>query len=259
MDGSMRTRRGGFAMNAWLPLCMLSAVLFAPTAQAGLFEDEDARKAILDLRQRVDQGSEQSKVQGEQLRRSLLDLNNQLEALRAETARLRGQNEQLARDVAEVQRQLKDLKQGVDERVGKFEPQKVTVDGKEFVAEPEERRLYDEAMATLRKGDFAAAASAFAAFQKRYPKSGYADSVLFWLGNAQYGKRDYGAAMASFRALVAAAPDNPRAPEALLSLANCQLELKDGKGARKTLDDLVKAYPKSEAAQAGRERLATLK
>ncbi len=262
----MPMKRRGAATRGWLALCMLGAVLYALPARAALFADDDARKAILDLRQRVDQNSEQVKArsaeQGEQinqLRRSLLELNNQIEALRAETAKLRGQNEQLARDVAEVQRQQKDLQQGVDERVRKFEPQKVTVDGKEFVADPEERRLYDEAMATLRKGDFAAAASAFLAFQKRYPKSGYADSVLFWLGNAQYGKREYREAMASFRAFVGAAPENPRAPEALLSLANCQLELKDGKGARKTLDDLLKAYPKSEAAQAGRERLASLK
>ena len=161
--------------------------------------------------------------------------------------------------MAELQRQQKDLKQGVDERMGKFEPQKVTVDGKEFVAEPDERRLYDEAMATLRKGDFAAAASAFTAFQKRYPKSGYSESVVFWLGNAQYGKREYREAMASFRSLLATAPDSPRAPEAMLSLANCQVELKDAKSARKTLDDLIKAYPKSEAAQAARERLAAMK
>jgi len=30
-------------------------------------------------------------------------------------------------------------------------------------------------------------------------------------------------------------------------------------GARKTLDGLVKSHPKSEAAQAARERLATMK
>ena len=50
-----------------------------------------------------------------------------------------------------------------------------------------------------------------------------------------------------------------RSPEAMLAIANCQAELKDAKGARKTIDDLVKTYPKSEAAQAGRERLASLK
>ena len=89
--------------------------------------------------------------------------------------------------------------------------------------------------------------------------SGYGDSVLFWLGNAQYGVRQYKDAIASFRSLIAAAPDGPKAPEALLAIANCQAELKDSKGARATIGELVRTYPKSEAAQAGRERLATLK
>jgi TolA-binding protein len=63
----------------------------------------------------------------------------------------------------------------------------------------------------------------------------------------------------SFRAFVGAAPEHPRAPEALLAMANSQAEMKDTKAARKTIDDLLKAYPKSEAAQAGKERLASLK
>ena len=45
----------------------------------------------------------------------------------------------------------------------------------------------------------------------------------------------------------------------MLAIANCQIELKDTKAARRTLDDLIKTYPQSEAAQAGRERLASLK
>ena len=242
---------------------VLAALLAAGAAQAALFEDEDARKAILDLRQRVDQNVEQLKAkqteQAEQFRRSLLELNNQIEALKSEIARLRGANEQLARDLAEVQRKQKDLQQVADERLRKLEPQPVTVDGREFIAEPDERRQYDDALALLRKGDFAGSAAAFAAFQKRWPKSGYAESAQFWLGNAQYGKREYREAIATFRALAASAPESPRVPEALLATANCQVELKDVAGARKTLDSLVKAYPQSEAAQAARERLATMK
>jgi len=54
-------------------------------------------------------------------------------------------------------------------------------------------------------------------------------------------------------------PDSAKAPEAMLAIANCQAELKDTKAARKTIEDLVKAYPKSEAAQAGRERLVSMR
>jgi tol-pal system protein YbgF len=127
------------------------------------------------------------------------------------------------------------------------------------MADPDETRQYGDAIGLLRRSDFAGAASALASFQKRYPSSGYNESVLFWLGNAQYGKRDYREAINAFKGLLAASPDSPRAPEAMLSIANCQIELKDLKSARRTLDDLVKTYPQSEAAQAGRERLASLK
>ena len=248
----------------------LVAALIAPAAQAGMFDDDEARKAILDLRAKLEQSNEAQRArQAElnaqlleqigQLKRSLLDLNNQLELLRADNAKLRGQEENLARDVAELQRKQKDVQQGIDERVRKLEPQKVSVDGKEFLADAEEKRQYEDAMSLLRKGEFAPAASALQAFQKRFPASGYNDSVLFWLGNAQYGKREFKEAIASFRALVAASPDHPRAAEALLSVANCQIELKDNRGAKRTVDDLLKAYPKSEAAQAGKERVALLK
>lgn len=235
-------------------------------ARAGLFDDDEARKAILDLRSKIEDQRQQSAAadrqladQVQQLQRSLLDLNNQNEQLRADNARLRGQLEQTQRDVADLQRKQKDVSQAVDDRLRKFEPQKVTLDGKEFTADPEEKRAYDEAMASLRAGDFDRAGAALAGFVKRYPASGFVDSARYWLGNAQYGQRSYKDALATFRAFVAGAPQHPHAAEALLAAANCQIELKDGKGARKTLDDLQKAYPGTEAAQAARERLAALK
>ena len=244
-------------------------MLIAASAQAQLFPDNEARKAILELRATDENQSKRlSEMAGanrelldqvQQLRRSLLELNNQLEALRGDLARQRGGNEQLARDVAELQRQQKDIAQGVNDRIRKLEPQKVAVDGKEFLADADEKRLYDEAFAFIRSGDFAGAVAAFSAFSRRYPASGYLDSVRFWLGNAQYGKREYKEAIGSFRAFIIAAPDHVRVPEAMLAVANCQAEMKDSKGARATLADLLKRYPQSEAAQAGKERLAALK
>jgi tol-pal system protein YbgF len=246
---------------------LLACLAFgAAPARAALFEDDEARRAIIDLRQRLDEANKaqaaaaaRSAEQVDTLRRSLLDLNNQLETMRSELANLRGTNEELARAVAELQKRQQDAGQSVDDRLRKLEPAKVSVDGREFVADPEEKRAYDEAMSLLRMGDFGRATAALASFQKRYPSSGYADSVRFWLGNAQYGQRNYKDAVATFRAFISAAPTNPRAPEAMLALANSQAEMKDLRGARRTLEDLLKAYPQSEAAVAGRERLAALK
>lgn len=249
----------------WAAMSVLLC-LGASTAGAGLFDDDEARKAILDLRQRVDavrqeseQGASRAGEDSALLRRSLLELQNQIETLRSEVATLRGMNEQLSRDVADVQRRQKDTAQGVDDRLRQFEPVKVAVDGREFVAEPAEKRDYEAALAVFRKGDFSSAQTIFVDFLKRYPQSGYGPSVLFWLGNAQYATRDYKEAMINFRALIARVPDHARAPEAVLSIANCQIELKDTRGARKTLEDLIKAYPQSEATVAAKERLARLK
>lgn len=277
-----------------LAAAVVLAALAASPAQA-LFSDDEARKAILDLRARVSAGDEatrarlaelltriealsaaQASAQATQqagqatqnrevaealqaLRRSLLDLNNQIEGVRGELARLRGEQEQLAREVAELQRRQKDVSQGIDDRLRRLEPLTVSLDGQEFLAEPDEKRQFEEALAALRGGDFDRALAAFGAFSRRYPGSGYNDAVRFWMGSALYGKRDHREAIAAFRAFVNAAPRHPRAPEALLAIANSQAEMKDRPAARRTIDELVKTYPQSDAATAGKERLASLR
>src|SRR6185295_13657665 len=144
-------------LQRWAGAAAMACALFAPVAHAGIFDDDEARRAILDLRKQLEQSNEaQAKRQAElntqmsdaiaQLKRSLLDLNAQIETLRADNARLRGENEQMTRDVAELQRKSKDLQQGVDDRMRRLEPQKVSVDGREFMADPEEKRQYEEAM-----------------------------------------------------------------------------------------------------------------
>ena len=230
---------------------MAAGVLLSAGANAALFEDSDARRAILDLRERVERQGEEI----QNFQRSLLEQQNQFEALRTETARLRGEKEELTQEL----RRAKEQSQGVDERLKKFEPSTVKVDGVEFVAEPSETKAYEEALGLFRKGDFVAATTAFNDFIKRYPRSGYGVPSLFWLGNAQYANRGYTNAIANFNILLSKAPNHLRAADALLSVANCQLELKDIKAARKTLADVVKTYPHTEAAAAATERLAKLK
>lgn len=242
------TRQPSFVIRT---VALAVGVLLNVSAQAALFEDSDARRAILDLRQRMErQGEEIQNVQ-----RSLLEQQNQFEALRAETARLRGEKEELTQEL----RRAKEQSQGVDDRLKKFEPTTVKVDGVEFMADPAETKAYEDALSVFRKGDFVGAAASFTEFVKRYPSSGYVVPSLFWLGNAQYANRAYANAIGHFNALLAKAPQHVRAPESMLSVANCQLELKDIKAARKTLADVAKTYPQTEAAVAALERLTKLK
>ena len=252
-----------------LALALALAGVLSTPARAALFEDDEARRAIIELRQRIDTLQQSNQRAGDdlrrsgedtsQMRRSLLDLQSQIESLHVELAKLRGQNEQLGRDVSELQRLQRETAQGVNERLKKFEPGKVTVDGQEFVADPAERQDFEAALATFRSGKIVDAATAFGAFLRQFPQSGYLPSARFWLGNAQYATRDYKEAIGNFKALLASAPNHARAPEAALSIANCQMELKATTGARKTLEDLIRVYPASEAAATAKERLARMK
>jgi tol-pal system protein YbgF len=241
------------------------SVLWPLQAQAFLSDDE-ARKAILDLRQRVEVNRQAAEAAAADVRetqavarRSLLELAGQIDQLRTELARVRGQNEQLAREVADVQRQQKDVQSGIDQRLRQVEPLSVTHDDQVFSAAPAEKREFESAMEVLRRSEFDQAATAFGAFLRRYPESGYTPSALYWLGNAQYANRAYKESMETHRRLVSQFPAHQRTPEAMLAMANSQIELKDSKTARRTLEDLVKAYPASEAATAGRDRLTRLR
>lgn len=244
----------------------LAAMLAAPVvSSAALFSDDEARLAILELRKRADALAQANEdlakrytEENAQLRRSLLDLQNQIEQQRSELAKARGQNEQILRDLAETQRRNASVTQALDERLRAVEPQKVVADGKEFSAAAPEKRDFEAALAVFRGGDFAAAQTSFLDFAKRYPKSGYYASALFWLGNAQYATRDYKEAIANFRNMLTLAADHPRAAEAMLSIANCQIELKDNRAAKRSLEDLIRQFPQSEAAQAGKDKLAKL-
>ncbi len=244
------------------------------SAQASIFADNESRLAIIDLRQRL---AEVQKRQAEeslknsealaraveenaQLRRSLLELSRQIEQVSAQLPLLRGQEEKLAREVAEVQRRLKDVAGNFEERLGRMEPLRVSVDGRTFLADPGEAREFDAALTVMRQGDSAKALKAFNAFLQRYPASGYKASAWFWLGTAQYAQRNYSESLVSLRTMLAADPKHARASEAFLSVANAQLELKEPRAAvRKTLEDLIAAYPQSEAASVAKDRLELLK
>lgn len=265
-------------------VAVASFLLMSLAAHAGIFDDDEARKAILDLRQQITSlnatvntslsaAQQRSTEEIAQLRKSMLELQNQIDKQKGEISQLRGDNEVLARNLAEMQIRQKDMlqsaeqklqaaeqrSQAVEQKLIKLEPIKIALDGREFMADPTEKRDFDAAFALFRTGDFVKSQKALFDFIQRYPGSGYSPSALYWLGNAQYSNRDYKEAIINFRSMISKNPDHMRAPEAMLSIANCQLEMKDPKSAKKTLEDLMKAYPKSEAAFAGVERLRTLK
>ncbi len=231
-------------------------IVSALPAQAGLFDDDEARKAILDIRTRLD--GLRRDLDNKADKNSLLDVASQNEQLRQEVAKLRGQLEVLTNELSSTQQRQKDFYVDLDTRVRKLEPQKLTVDGKETDVEPAEQKTYNAALAVYKSGDYKNAGIALADFLKRYPQSGFAASAQYLLGTTFYAQRDYRNAIAAQQIVVKNFPQSPKAADALLNIASCFVELKDRPAAKKTLETLVAQFPDSPAAQTGKERLATL-
>lgn len=241
---------------------MMAAASFAPlAANAGLFDDDEARRAILDARTRIENTQRElnSRLEAKADKSSMLDLANQNEQLRLDVAKLRGQIEVLTNELANAQQRQKDFYVDLDNRLRKLEPQKVTVDGREASVAQDEQRTYEAALALFKAGDYKNASIGFGDFLRRYPQSGYAASAQYWLGNAYYAQRDYRNAITAQQTVVKTYPDSTKAPDALLNISTCYVELKDKVQAKRALEQLIAQYPDSPAAQTAKERLPTLR
>lgn len=241
-----------------LAAAIAAATCYAPLqAQAALFSDDEARRAILEIRSRLD--AMNARIEGKADKASSLDLAGQNEQLQQEIRRLRGQLELLTNELANSQRRQKDFYTDLDGRLRKIEPQRTTIDGRDVDVAPDEQGMYDAALNFFKAGDYKNAGTAFSNFLRSYPQSGFAPSAQYWLGNTYYAQRDYRNAIATQQMVVRNYPSNPKAPDALLNIASCHIELRDRAAARKTLESLIAQYPDSPAAETAKERLATLK
>lgn len=245
-------------MRSALAAALVAAFTLAPmAAHAQLFADDEARRAILQLRERV--AKLQSEVDAKMDKTGTLDLANESEALRQEIARLRGQVEVLSNELANAQKRQRDFYTDLDNRLRKLEPQKVVVDGQEVTVQQAEQRAYEAALAYFREGDYRNAAASFYDFAHRYPQSELTPSAQYWLGNTYYAQRDYNNAIAAHKVVLDKYPTHARAPEALLNIASCHVELKNSKAAKEALESVLSRYPDSPAASTARDRLATLR
>ena len=250
-----------FGKSIFAVTMLIAASSFTLPARAGLFDDDEARRAILDIRSRIDAVRRDAdvKLDAKADKNSLLDVASQNEQLRQEVARLRGQLEVLTNDLANTQQRQKDFYVDLDTRLRKLEPQKMNVDGKETSVEPAEQKTYDAALSLFKASDYKTAGAALTDFLRRYPQSGFAPSAQYFLGTSYYAQRDYKNAIAAQQVVVKTYPDNPKAADALLNIASCYAELKDRPAAKKTLESLVEQYPSSPAAQTAKERLVALR
>lgn len=213
-----------------------------------IFSDDEARKAILEMRKSV-QAS-----QG-----AILDLQNQIEKLRTENAQLRGQIESLQKQTDDLTKNQKTYYQDLDNRLTRFEPQTIEVEGVTGVAQPGERSAYEEALNAFQNNQIKKADSDLTAFIRKYPSSPYLPLALFWSGNTKYALKDYNGSINQLQTLITRFPGHQRVPAAMLTLGNANLESGKKAVAKKVLSDLIAKYPDSEAAKEAKPIVANIK
>lgn len=258
-------------LHASLLALLLGTAL--PT-QAGLFDDQEARAQIEQIKQDTNARLQKMESSTENTMRSQVLLNSQLEANRQDVARLRGQVEVLANDNEQTQKRQKDFYIDLDARLRKIEAllaQSGQIPGAAqsaptsaqsapaaapAKADPaQEARDYEAAINTLRGGKHVDAIFAFKQFIQNWPKSTFQPGAHFWAASALLQARDFEGAKTYYAKLASQWPEDPLAPDALLGQANAEKEAGASKSERATLEKLIEAYPKSDAAKTARQRL----
>lgn len=284
----------------WLGRLVLTLAIGGamPSALAGMFDDDVARKQIAEQTRRLDEARNEFKTHVDTLsgrmakmeeamrgslvtQQSMLELVNQIELLKREIQGLRGQIEVVNNGVESNAKRQRDMYVDLDTRLRRLEPGGSAPPATEAPPTPspttavapatnaatatasgtalDESRVYEAAQQLRRNGNFQGAISAFQAFMTQYPRSTLAHRAQYWIGDSYFNLRDYKNAIASQQKLMSAYPDSASSPDAMLNIASAQAELGEIAAARKTMDSLVSRYPSSEAAEKAKRRIATLR
>jgi tol-pal system protein YbgF len=250
-------------IGCWLPL----------VAAAGMFDDTEARKAIVDVRSELLERIEKLEVAV----RAQAGFANEIETLRGEVAKLRGQNEVLTYELESANKRLRDFYVDLDTRVRKQEtvipadlvpptgadtataagaPAPDPAAAPRKPADPvAEARAYEAALTLFKQAKYADALAALVAFRTDYPDSALAPSAQYWLGNTHYALRDCRKAIAAQAVVTEKFGNSSKAADALLATATCQAELGDAKAARATLETLASRHPDTPAGETAKVRL----
>ncbi len=231
--------------------------------QAGVFDDDEARRQVSDLKTQMNERLDTAA-------RAQLDLSNQIAALKDEIARLRGQVETLTYELDMTKKRQQDFYVDLDGRLRKFETGAATATSSGAFAPPgatggpaqnkpsdpvAESRAYEAALNQFKNGKYKEAEAAFSGFIKDYPDGELAPSAQYWLGNTHYALRDYKRAIEEERQVLAKWPNHAKVPDALFTLGAAQQDSGDAKGGRQTLEGLVAKYPGTPAAENAARRL----
>jgi tol-pal system protein YbgF len=278
--------------NLILAGALLCAQLFSLTSHAALFDDKEARKKITEMEAAMQSQHQATQASLAELKKTqqaieqrlnaveaitkgqfLGDMQNQIEALKQEIARLKGDLEVAAHNVDATQQRQKDLYTDTDTRLRKLESgapvaavdpaASGAVAGTPVVpAVPDkatqEFQTLELANGLSKEGKHKDAFAAYDKFLKDYPASSLAPDAIYGLGYSQFALKNYKSAIATQQKLVDLHSNSPKVPDAMFNIANSQIQLGQVTNAKKTLKELIAKFPNSEVTPSAQKRLKAL-
>jgi tol-pal system protein YbgF len=247
----------------------LSAACFVALALSGCAStppDEDPVQIKLkDLDTRL------ARIERVMANQSLLDISNQLEALRGDVRAMHNDVDQLNNALDSGRKQQRDLYADLDQRLKKLESRGGAVssvgaapaagsaaaatDAPADSSSGEDKASYQAAFNLLKDGQYDRAIVAFQKFLATYPDSSLADNAQYWLGEAYYVNRAFPEAQSAFQRMVDKYPQSRKLGDALLKIGYCRYELKQWESARAVLGQVVARFTDTPAARLAQQRL----
>lgn len=262
---------------------LASAMLFGAPVHA-----QDSRLSLADRVSRLEQ---QNQNQGG------TQLVNQVQALQSQLQQMQGQIEELQHQVQEANDRNKTQAADFDQRLAKLESgaaaapvaspapapaptanippppaaNAVPADAGKGAKSPAApagkgaaanaataQAAYDDAVKSVRAGDYVKSSRDFRSFIQQYPDSPLLPNAFYWLGESYYATSNYQVAMEAFQHLISQFPQSDKVPGALLKVGYCQLDMKQTDAGKATLKAVTAKYPGSSAASLAQERLRRL-
>ena len=269
----------GYPIHRMRAALLIALSAFSLNALAGLFDDEEARKDLRNLRAQIEQQNRDNDSRLQRLDDSIKNLGiiqllNQIEQLNAEIAKLRGQVEVMSNSDEQLNKRQRDFYLDIDTRLRKLEwatSDAAPVPPAAATAAPpltpaqlaalrvKEDAAYDVGSNAFKRGDYAAAIRAFQTYATDYPNGQLVSNAHYWMGLSYFNMRDYANARRMQELLLKLYPESAKAPEALLAMASIYTEIGDNGSARNALEDVIAKYPGSDSATKARTRLPALR
>jgi tol-pal system protein YbgF len=201
---------------------------------------------------------------------SLLDVSNQLEALRSDVRSMHNDVDQLSKALESGHKQQRDMYADLDQRLKNLEsrggavsstsaapavPAVAASAGASAADSGEDKAGYQAAFNLLKDGQYDRAIVAFQKFLVTYPDSSLADNAQYWLGEAYYVNKAYPEAEAAFQRVAEKYPQSRKLADALLKIGFCRYETKQFQSAREVLGQVVARFADTPAARLAQQRL----